>query len=203
MRNRGLFIAFEGIDGSGKSTQIRLLGDWLRDQGYTVVATREPTSGPYGLQIRSLYADRDRVTLEEELELFISDRREHVEKVINPAVQAGQIVLTDRYYYSTAAYQGAAGLDPDTIFKKNSFAPEPDMVILLTMSPEESVARIKEIRGEKLNDFEQLDQLKKVAALFDGFNQESIVRVDGSRNITAVQSDIRLLVSHLLTKKKL
>ena len=103
-----------------------------------------------------------RVSLEEELELFILDRQEHVEQCLRPALQEGKIVLTDRYYFSTAAYQGAAGLDPEKILARHNFAPEPDLVILLTQTPAESVARIRDLRGEVLNDFEQQDQLEKV-----------------------------------------
>lgn len=198
MRKRGLFIVFEGIDGSGKSTQIDLLGKWLSEQGYKVIVTREPTDGQYGQQIRKLYTDRGQVTPQQELELFVQDRREHVENVIQPGVNGGGIVLSDRYYFSTVAYQGAAGLDPQVIVEKNNFAPEPDMVILITMSPEESVARIKEKRGDQLNDFEQLEQLKKVASLFDSFTEDFIVRVDGSPSEGAVQQQIQRFITPLL-----
>lgn len=112
MERKGLLIAFEGIDGTGKTTQIELLAEILRQRGLSVVATREPTDGQYGRKIRELYKNRKSVTPEEELALFLDDRREHVAQVIAPALASGKVVLTDRYYYSTAAYQGAAGHDP-------------------------------------------------------------------------------------------
>ncbi len=201
--SKGLLIAFEGIDGTGKSTQLPLLAAYLRQQGYTVIETREPTTGPYGLKIRGLFQNRQQVSREQELELFVQDRRQHVEECILPALAQGEIVLTDRYYFSTVAYQGAAGCDPAVIFARNSFAPEPDLVLLLTMSAEESVARIRELRGEVLNDFEQLDQLKKVATLFASFSHGCIVCIPAARPVSEVQSAIQAAVQQLLEKKSL
>jgi dTMP kinase len=195
---KGLLIAFEGIDGTGKSTQLELLANYLRARGYDVVTTREPTDGPYGRKIRALYTERDQHSLEEELELFVEDRRQHVRELIKPALEQGKIVLTDRYYFSTAAYQGAAGADPKAIFEANSFAPEPDLVVLLTMEPEQSVARIQELRGESLNDFEQVDQLRRVAAFFVSFDHPRITRIDADRPLDEVQQEIRNRVDTLL-----
>jgi dTMP kinase len=194
----GLLIAFEGIDGTGKSTQLQMLAQFLRERGCPVVTTREPTDGEYGQRIRRLYTDRAGCSLEEELELFIRDRRQHVDTLIKPQLAAGSIVLTDRYYYSTAAYQGAAGMDVAEIFERNSFAPVPDRVILLTMDPELSVDRIEQGRGETCNDFEQLDQLKKVAALFASFDDPCIRRVDASPDPASVHGLVRKEISVLL-----
>ncbi|XOF32456.1 MAG: dTMP kinase [Candidatus Electrothrix sp. YB6] len=191
---KGMLIAFEGIDGTGKSTQLRLLAEFLREQGLPVITTYEPTNSRYGRRIRELYQDRGSCTPEEELNLFIEDRRLHVQEFIRPELTAGKIVLTDRYYYSTAAYQGAAGLDPTDIFARNSFAPTPDLVVLLTMNPELSIARIREGRGEALNDFEQLDQLRKVAKHFASFSDPSIVRIDAAWPPEQVQQDIQRTV---------
>jgi len=192
---KGYLIAFEGIDGTGKSTQLQLLATYLRDRGYQVVTTREPTDSSYGRRIRELYMDRGSCTLEEELELFIRDRRQHVRDLIQPQLAAGNIVLTDRYYFSTAAYQGAAGMDEQEIFVRNSFAPEPDIVILLTMDPEVSIERIQQGRGEELNDFEQLDQLRKVASRFNGFRCSCIRRIDAAKGLGQVQEQIQHVVS--------
>ena len=198
---RGLLIAFEGIDGTGKSTQLPLLADWLRGQGCAVVETREPTDGPYGREIRALYRDRSRVSRERELELFVLDRRQHVTECILPALEQGRIVLTDRYYFSTAAYQGAGGSDPAAIFAANAFAPEPDLVVLLTLPVGEGVARIRDLRGETLNDFEQQEQLEKVAALFASFPHDCIVRIQAARPVAAVQAAIREAVRPLLVHR--
>ncbi len=201
--NKGLLIAFEGIDGTGKSTQLPLLAEWLRQQGHAVVETREPTDGPHGRQIRELYRNRAQTSRERELELFLLDRRQHVEKCILPALAEGRIVLTDRYYFSTAAYQGAAGCDPQAIFARNDFAPTPDLVLLLTMTAAESVARIRELRGEDLNDFEQQDQLERVAALFASFPHDCIVRIPAARPMREVQASIREAIRQLFVDRGL
>ncbi|MDP2105347.1 MAG: dTMP kinase, partial [Desulfobulbaceae bacterium] len=167
MKRTGILIAFEGIDGTGKSTQISLLADWLRQQGYDVVVTREPTNGVYGQRIRRLYQARDSVSRQEELDLFLADRQEHVEQLIAPALAEGKIVLTDRYYYSTAAYQGVHGFDPAAIIRQNeAFAPVPDLVILINIRPEDAVMRIERYRQEELNHFEQEEGLRQVAKVF-------------------------------------
>ncbi len=198
---RGILIAIEGIDGTGKSTQLKLLAGHLRDRGCEVVETREPTDGPYGRKIRELYVNRDRYTLEEELDLFIQDRKQHVRDLVEPALATGRIVLTDRYFYSTAAYQGAAGMDPAEVFARNSFAPKPDLVLLLTMPPEASLTRIRELRGDSLNDFEQEGQLRKVAELFGSFSDPCIRRIPADAPLENVARDIREAVDTLLQEK--
>jgi len=198
----GLLIAFEGIDGTGKSTQLQLLAAFLQDMGCRVITTREPTDSSYGRRIRELYVDRGSCTLEEELDLFIEDRRLHVQELIEPQLTEGNVVLTDRYYFSTAAYQGAAGMDVAAIFGKNSFAPVPDLVILLTMDPKISIARIQEGRGEELNDFEQLDQLKKVADHFASFSDPCIHRIDAAADLYQVQEQVQHAASALLEERK-
>ena len=201
--HKGLLIAFEGIDGSGKTSHIPLLAQYLRELGHTVVETREPTDGTHGKRIRSLLSQRHQMTKEEELELFLLDRRDHVQECINPALAAGHIILTDRYYFSTAAYQGAAGGDLAAIFNRNAFAPEPDLVLLLTISADEGIRRIREGRGESPKDFEQKDQLEKVAALFASFPQKYISRINGAASLEAVQAEIRHRVRALCQDKGL
>jgi dTMP kinase len=198
---KGILIAIEGIDGTGKSTQLRLLAGYLRGQGCSVVETREPTGGQYGRKIRELYVNRDKYTLEQELELFIQDRKEHVREVVAPALAEGKVVLTDRYYFSTAAYQGAAGMDPVEVFNKNNFAPRPDLVILLTMSPEVSLMRIRELRGDDLNDFEQEEQLRKVAELFASFQDPCIRRISADAPLESVEKELQQTVDVLLQNK--
>ncbi|OGQ96148.1 MAG: dTMP kinase [Deltaproteobacteria bacterium RIFOXYD12_FULL_57_12] len=198
-RQRGVLIAFEGIDGTGKSTQLRLLAEELQRRGYKVVQTREPTDGPFGRRLRELFADRQSMSREAELELFMADRRQHVEEVIGPALRDGRVVLTDRYYFSTAAYQGAAGFDPDEIIRMNEqFAPVPDLVLLLVASPATGVDRIRCGRGEALNDFEQEEGLQRVAAVFDRLRAACIERVDASLSIDAVQRTVLELVNRRL-----
>jgi dTMP kinase len=197
--NKGCLIVFEGIDGTGKSTQLQLLEKHLSLVfGLNVVSTREPTEGVYGRQIRALYNNREGVTLEEELELFIKDRQDHVLNLIEPALTAKKVVLCDRYYLSTIAYQGAAGANTETIAMKNNFAPEPDLALLFQLSPEMSVKRITQKRGDTLNDFEKQDSLGKVAAIFDNMNFPYIRRVDSQQNIEKVHQDVVSVVEPYL-----
>lgn len=201
MKQQGVLIAFEGIDGTGKSSQLQQLADFLEKNGHEVVRTFEPTDGPYGQKIRKLFTSRSDVSLEEELDLFVSDRRQHVSQLITPALSQGKIVLTDRYYFSTAAYQGAAGYDPQKVFAMHDFAPEPDLVVLLTMDPALSQMRIKKLRGDALNDFEQQEQLTRVAELFASFSQKCITRINADRPFDKVQEDIRKRVTALLEER--
>ncbi len=204
LQRKGLLIALEGIDGTGKSTQLQLLARRLREEGLEVVPTREPTDGPYGRQLRELFLHRATLAPDEELRLFIEDRREHVADLIAPALAAGRVVVTDRYYYSTAAYQGAGGHDPADILAVNeSFAPRPDLVLLLVAPPEVGVKRVREGRGESLNDFEQEDYLRRVAEIFAGFNSPGLVRIDATGTMEQVRDEIWRAVVQLLAARKM
>lgn len=186
----GKLIVFEGIDGTGKSTQIQMLGDTLKTKGYDVLVTREPTDGVYGRRIREHFTQRDKISREEELELFIADRRDHVERELNPALKEGKIVLCDRYFLSTVAYQGANGADPATVLSLNSFAPTPHIALILEVSVATSLHRITQGRKDQLNDFEQADTLKRVKTIFDGLDLPYIIRVDAEQDLHAVHKDI-------------
>jgi len=183
----GMLIIFEGIDGTGKSTQMQLLSDALRKHGCEVVTTFEPTDGPFGKKIRALFSNRDSVSRDEELALFMDDRRWHVKELIAPALAEGKIVISDRYYFSTAAYQGAAGLDPEAIIADNeAFAPVPDCVLLLDAPVALGRQRIEESRQEETNDFEKAEGLRKVSAVFATIKRDYIQRIDASQSIEAV-----------------
>jgi len=196
--SRGVLIVFEGIDGTGKSTQVALLSSSLKKEGYDVITTREPTDGKYGRRIRTLYSNRLSVSREQELDLFLCDRREHVKEVIGPSLALKRIVLCDRYFLSTAAYQGASGFDPLDIIERNSFAPMPDLALLLEISPEESIRRITEKRGDLLNDFEQLESLKQVDAIFRAMQLPCIRRIDASKAVEKIHQRIRIAVTEML-----
>ena len=198
----GLFIVFEGIDGTGKSTQLHLLAEKLRQLGYAVVATREPTNGPYGQKIRELFVDRGAVSREEELELFIADREQHVQEVIAPALADGCVVICDRYYLSTVAYQGANGMDPDLILKKNEDFPVPDLAIILEMEAAQGIHRIQNQRNEHPNTFEEEANLQKVATIFAAMQQDYIKRIKGSDSIENVQRLVFAAVAKVLDKKR-
>ena len=176
----GYFLVIEGIDGTGKSTLVRGVAEALRARGREVVASFEPTNGPHGRRIRELAArGREGVTAEEEVALFIADRREHLEQLILPALRQGKIVILDRYYYSTMAYQGAAGLDPADIERRHkTFAPEPDMLVILDLPVDEALRRITQKRGDTPDAFEGCDYLAKVDAVFRQVRHPRLVRLD-------------------------
>ena len=164
MSSRGRLIAFEGIDGAGKSTQIRRLHQRIAAAGRSCVATREPTEGPWGEKIRRS-AQSERMSPTDELAAFVADRREHVEEVIAPALDAGQVVLIDRYFYSTAAYQGARGLAVEEVLAANAFAPVPDLLFVFDLPPELGLERVHG-RGAGADLFENVDELRRVREIF-------------------------------------
>lgn len=144
----GTFITFEGIDGSGKSTQLRLLGNFLRSRGCDVLVTREPGGTPLGLRLRGALLDaQEEVDPLTELLVFAADRAQHVRRVLRPALQSEQIVLSDRYADATIAYQGAGrGFSPELISEIVGLATgglKPDLTLLFDLSVAESGARTR------------------------------------------------------------
>ncbi|HET7112570.1 MAG TPA: dTMP kinase, partial [Pyrinomonadaceae bacterium] len=142
----GTFITFEGIDGSGKSTQLRLLNNFLRASGWTPLVTREPGGTPVGLRLRAALLDaKEEVDPLTELLVFAADRAQHVRRVIRPALEAGHVVISDRYADATIAYQGAGrGFPPQLIAEIVYLATEglkPDLTVLFDVSIEESTNR--------------------------------------------------------------
>ena len=197
MNRPGFLLVLEGIDGSGKSTLARRLAAWLRERGREVVTSREPTDGPHGTALRQS-AKTGRLSLEAELDLFQKDRAEHVAKLIAPALACGAVVILDRYYFSTAAYQGARGLDPQAIIAANEkFAPIPDLVLLLDLDPAAGAARIHR-RGDVLDDFEALDYQREVRRIFLSLDRPFIHRVNAERGAESVFQDARGKVEQIL-----
>jgi len=176
----GFLIAIEGIDGVGKSTQAHFVQERLQERKLCVIRTKEPTMGVWGQVLRDS-ALTGRLSIEEEVEAFLKDRREHVETVINPALKDGHIVIVDRYYFSTMAYQGARGLDPDDLMRRNElFAPEPDLLVLLDIDPRLGLERIK-TRGDRANHFEKTDTLKKAREIFNSIRKPYLYRLDATQ----------------------
>jgi len=180
MQERGVLIAFEGIDGSGKTTQAAKLLERLKAAVIPYRASKEPTNQTWGRKIRESKT-KGRMSPELELQAFLNDRRQHVAEVIDPELAAGRVVVIDRYYYSTVAYQGARGLDPADLLRRNEeFAPRPDLVVILDVPPRVGLERIAG-RGDTADLFEREDNLAKAREIFLGLEGDHILRLDGTR----------------------
>lgn len=201
---RGVLIAIEGIDGAGKTTQAKILVETLTKKGYFVVGLHEPTGGKWGKKIKELARNgRHKTKPETELDLFYLDRLEDVGKNIRPSLQEKKIVIMDRYYFSSVAYQGERGLNPDYIEKKNeTIAPIPDITIILDLDPEVSLKRIRHKRNVTPNHFERKKYLERVRQAFlrQFSNRPNIRIIDGddTRPIQMVASDIWKMVEPII-----
>ena len=161
-----MFFSFDGVDGVGKSTQIRLFSDWLTAQGKEVVACRDPGGTPLGEQLRSILLDHHRLSIHgrTEMLLYMASRAQLVEEVIRPALAAGKAVVSDRYLLANVVYQGhAGGLDPDAIWKVGEITVAglmPKLVFLLDMPAAEAAKRIH--RSSDRIEARGLDYLEQV-----------------------------------------
>jgi dTMP kinase len=191
-----VFVTFEGIDGSGKTTQAELLAKWLKDQGRTVVATREPGGTPLGERVRDLLLDGDAMSAWSEAALFVAARSELVERVIAPALEVGSEVVSDRYLDSSLAYQGVArGLGVEEVLSLNMDAIGgllPDITFLLLVDVEEAGKRSTAARDRIEREGDAF--LRTVDA---GYRQlaerfpERIVVVDGDRHVKEIAEEVR------------
>ena len=198
-KQKGLFITFEGADGSGKTTQSKMLFDYLRSSGYDVIATREPGGTLAGERIREILLDPVcKMGKRTETYLYLAVRAEHVDEVVQPALDAKKIVISDRFSDSTFVYQGMVrGLEEKTIYTLNDFAAagiEPDITFLLDAEPE-----VLQKRMDKRNTADRIEQeglifQKKVR---EGFLQlaqkypDRIVKLDALREADEIQEEIR------------
>lgn len=189
----GYLIVFEGIDGSGKTTQSKKLLDFLTTRGVDCAWFREPGDSTAGKKIRELAMNETHLAPEDELELFMADRRENVSSNLLPHLAAGRVVLLDRYYFSSACYQGARGLDMDNILKLHqNFAPSPDIALYIDVDVEVALQRISTNRGQRAVRFETETFLKKVRDKYlDLCRQGLLVKIDGNRNEASVWQDVK------------
>lgn len=196
---KGLFIVFEGVDGSGKTTQIQHLKERLKAEGYDVSTTREPTNSIYGQKIRQIAQNgRDGIAPETEVEWFVLDREIDVRENIQPVLDRRGIVISDRYYYSNLVYQGALGADPALILEKNSRFPKPDCVLLFDLNPEESLKRINQNRDGANEGYEKLDFLLEVRTRYQVIKAPEIVRIDANQTPEKVFEQIWQVIQPLL-----
>ena len=195
----GAFITFEGIDGSGKSTQLKRLAEALKGSGHNVVVTREPGGSEGAEEIRSLVLEgaTDRWSAETEILLFTAARRDHMERTILPALEAGKIVLCDRFADSTRMYQGLSRGDlRDLVDQLHDLmiGREPDLTVLIDMDPATGLARAKgrQTSEERFEDFGQELQNKMRAGFLD-LSQEFADRyriINGDQSMDDVAADV-------------
>ena len=189
---KGLLIALEGVDGSGTTSQRELVAAALREQGFTVHTTAEPSTGPIGKLLREILSGETKTSPETVALLFAADRLDHLKREIVPALEQGHIVLTDRYIHSSVAYQSLA-MDKDWIISLNREAKLPDLAILVKVSVEVAAKRRQE-RGGPEELFDAIEAQRKIATAYDSaFEQENLgptVTIDGEANMETVTQSI-------------
>ncbi len=193
-------IVIEGIDGSGKTTQAKILLKKLQKKKLKAVYFQEPSHGKWGRIIKKKALLPDSITPQEEVDLFLKDRKDNVEKNLLPALKEKKVVILDRYYFSTIAYQGARGIDPEWIRIKNEeFAVKPDLVFILDIEAKNGLQRIED-RKRKDKLFEQEEYLAKVREIFKRFKGKDLVHIDGAKPKDEIGREIEKIVFDYLKK---
>jgi len=192
----GKFIVFEGLDGSGQTTQVNLLKEFLTRKEFKVISTKEPTlDSKAGKKIRKVLDKELTISAKKLQGLFAKDRAKHLKKIIIPNLKSGKVVISDRYLFSSLAYGTGNGLDLDYLISLNKKFLEPDLTIFLKTSPRVCVERIKK-RGEKITLFEKERQLEKVWKIFEKLSKKfrNIVVLDGEKSIKEIFEEIKKIV---------
>jgi dTMP kinase len=206
----GLFITFEGIDGAGKSTQLPWAADYLRARGVTLVETREPGGTPLGEKLRELLLEsKEPVRGETEALLMFAARSQHIAQVIQPALERGDCVLCDRFTDATFAYQGGgSGVDKEKLATLERLVHadlQPDVTVLFDVSAEVGQSRVSRIKSPDRFEREGAEFFARVReAYLERMRQspQRIVRIDGTRPIIEVQSDLGKILDGVVAKWK-
>ena len=205
---KGLFITFEGIEGCGKSTQAKLLREYLEKKGYNVFLTREPGGPKISEEIRNLLLSTKNKEMlpETEVLLYMASRSQHTGEWIIPALEKGKMVISDRYYDSTLAYQGAARkIDIkliDTITKFATFGLKPDITFLVDLPAEIGLSRISKQDADRL-EMESIEFHKKVRVGFIEIakrEKKRYIIVDGTESVEKIHSKIVKIMEDILRK---
>ncbi|HZX19731.1 MAG TPA: dTMP kinase [archaeon] len=200
-----LFIVFEGIDGSGKGTIIKETKSFLLQNGVSqkdIFVTAEPTNGFYGKKVRELLktSPKPELNAPQFLDLYVADRKEHIEKELLPALKENKIILCDRYKYSTFVYQALQGIPVEKIKKLHEGMPVPDLIFILDVPAKTALERIS--KRKQLDSFEKKDFLEKVRngflSLKEIFPEENIHIVDASKSIKEVKKQITYWLNQFL-----
>jgi len=191
-----VLVNLEGIDGCGKSTQSKLLREKLEEKGEKVLILKEPTKRPHGQKLWDVLHGKRKASNEEILELFVLDRKQHVEEKIQPALNDGNVVLMDRYYYSSMAYQVAGGIDVEEIREKHAFAPKPDVVLIFDLPVSVALERVK--GHSDADEFEKEEHLEKVREAYLDLENDPLVRiVDATGTPEEIFGNVWRLVSEV------
>lgn len=186
---KGKLIVIEGIDGSGKSTCAKNLAEKLNSINIKTIYTFEPTHSHYGAKLRDGMLSED-LDAEEELLLFVKDRKEHIEYMIKPALEEGYFIILDRYFYSSIAYQGAKGIDINLIINMHKdFIIKPDIVFIFHLPIDIALNRIISKRGIA-DRFENETYLKKVDKIFHSFSEPFIYHIDTDKDIKIINDEL-------------
>lgn len=188
-----MFITFEGIDGSGKTTQTKLLKKWLESKGFKTILTEEPTHSAIGKELRKLMKRKAHDWVE--AILFSADRALHCEQVIIPNLD--KTVICDRYTHSTLAYQTSMGLDRKWVECLNKNAPEPDITIYLDVSPETAMKRINK-RAKQTVKYEQLELLRKVRNEYLRMKSNKFKIINGEKTIQEVYEEVKAVINTII-----
>ena len=196
---RGVFVVLEGIDGSGKTTIANMIIKDLSKMGFKTLYTREPTDSEIVNSVKTTYNDlRDPYV---DALTFALDRLLHVKSRISPALEQGYIVVCDRYYYSSVAYQGAMGAPIEWLLEVNKWALQPDIAVYLDIDPVIAIKR-KESMTSRFAEFEKLDILYRVREIYLKLVDKGLlVLVDASRSISDIYSDVKKLVLEVIKRK--
>ncbi len=204
---KGVFIVLDGMDGSGKSELVKLLHNYLfsKSKRYRILTTREPTNGIYGKEIREILVKENdpNINSKKLLELFIKDREEHLKNTIIPFLNKSNghdinIVICDRYYYSTISFQATQGLDMKMLIELNKEFLKPDIAFILDVKPEVALGRIKDRRKEKFEQLEFMKKLRKKFLELPKLLKDNIKIIDASKSLNKVFEDIRKEVDKML-----
>ncbi len=203
---KGIFIVLDGLDGSGKSEMVKLLHDYLLESGkYDVLMTREPTDGRYGKEIRNILANESDPDINGKrmLELFIKDREDHLKNTIIPFLNKtsdkdANVVICDRYYYSTAAFQATQGLDIKMLIEINKEFLRPEIAFILDIKPKIALERINERKKEKFEKLEFMNRLREKFLEMPKLLNDNIKIIDASKSAEEVFEDIKKEVNKII-----
>ena len=192
----GKFIVIEGLDGSGQSTQVKLLNNFLTQKGHQAISTKEPTQeSEAGKKIKEVLGKSLEIDAMELQELFAQDRKEHLERKIIPNLKQNKVVISDRYYFSTFAYGAAHGADLNELIKMNKNFLLPDLTFFLETKPETCINRIEK-RGDPKTLFEKREQLAKVWDVNEALPKrfENVYIINGEQSIENVFNQIKAVL---------